>query len=185
MGAFARVAFQRHQIIGNYSGHVVTAYELSQLKPKHATRIMSITDQTGHVRHVDADPLHYCGYINHQWRETGDPIGAANVQVNGDLNFQTLRDIRAGEELFFDYGVGFWTFQKKGIDIDNVMDVQENNRLRNEIVQSMPNLYHRFSSSSLSSSSSSSSSSPPAFSPKISNKPLTVSNTPKYKPKHD
>ena len=47
--------------------------------------------------------------------------------------------IAPGEELFIDYGVDYWVFQRTGRDVADIADVHERLRVMKETVRAMPN----------------------------------------------
>ena len=110
------------------------------MSAERANKVISITDAAGHLHMVDADSsTHYSAFLNHKWRESGDPVGAANVQVTDELRFECLRDIQRGEELFIDYGVEYWVFQRTERDVRDIEDTAKRIRIITETIDSMPN----------------------------------------------
>jgi hypothetical protein len=139
-GVFARCDFAKDQVIGTYVGVVVSQRELASMSPERANKVISITDAAGHLHMVDAaSSTHYSAFLNHKWRESGDPLGAANVQVTDELRFKCLRDIQRGEELFIDYGIEYWVFQRIGRDIRDIEDTAKRIRIIADVFDSMPN----------------------------------------------
>jgi SET domain-containing protein len=139
-GAFAKVLFRKNQVIGQYTGRVVSQKQLAKMTKQQINKIISFVDASNREQLIDgAASQHFTVYVNHKWRKTGNPVGAANVITTGSGHFGCLRDIEPDEELFMDYGIKYWAYQLFEKDVDEVPDTAEQLQLMKEVMEKLPN----------------------------------------------
>jgi hypothetical protein len=137
MGAFATRVFEQWEVIGDYTGELIThaqhearyaggdmtADDLAWLESRQARGVSANGDYVLRIHddlYVDAeDPAvsSWCRFINHDAR----PNLAMKVLPKGiggapRVWFVAMRDVAEGEELSYDYGPEFWR-EEDGVDV--------------------------------------------------------------------
>jgi hypothetical protein len=108
-GAFAKIPMFKESVIGRFGGP----------RPQFVNREFyeqydMDVEWKGKTRRVSAEN-HWTGKLNHV--NTGDP--RLNVKLQRDGTMILLRDVKVGEELFFDYGDEFWAYDLLDLDFRN------------------------------------------------------------------
>jgi len=103
MGAFAAEACSSGRYVCDYHGALIS---LEQVNERYIERLPEYLFDVGDGLYLDAqDSEHFSRFFNH--REHGNlnfTVSAAERRVT----FYAATDIAEGEELCFDYGVGYW-----------------------------------------------------------------------------
>ena len=102
-GLFARRRIRRGEIVAIKGGHVYDARTLARLKGRIAASYIQIADGFFLGARTRTEVRDNKMFINHSC--------APNVGIRGQIVFVALRDIRAGEELTYD-----WAMEENGRD---------------------------------------------------------------------
>jgi len=97
-GLFAKKDIKKGEIIFIKSGHIVEGYkEMIKLEKKLGEYDLQITDEFYLCPKTKEEVKDTAIFINHSC----DP----NVGPDGQITFVAIRDIKAGEELYYDYAM--------------------------------------------------------------------------------
>jgi SET domain-containing protein len=96
-GLFARRRIRKGEIVAIKGGHVYDARTLARIKRRVAASYIQITDGFFIGARTAAEVRGNKMFLNHSC--------APNVGVRGQIVFVALRDIRAGEELTYDWAM--------------------------------------------------------------------------------
>ena len=102
-GLFARRRIRRGEIVAIKGGHVYDARTLAKIKGRIADSYIQIADGVFFGARTAAEVRRNKMFINHSC--------APNLGIRGQIVFVALRDIRAGEELTYD-----WAMEEHGRD---------------------------------------------------------------------
>ena len=140
LGVFAKVPFNCGRIIGRYVGKIISLSELTKMNKKDSNKIISIILPSGREVLINGGGVdHFSAFFNHKWQMDRNPLGAANLMVSAEGYFICMRNITAGEELYFNYGIDYWAWQLFGIDIDEIKDTAKRIEVMNKVYKSLPN----------------------------------------------
>lgn len=103
LGLFSKCRIARGVTIGYYTGKVLTDEEVEE--EPYISSVYLLWVCKDHWIYGEGEGANYTRYINH----SNDP----NLELITSFRwktarFKTLRSIKAGEELFFDYGNDYW-----------------------------------------------------------------------------
>lgn len=139
-GVFALVNMRQKQIIGRYGGKIISRERMLEMPKQDMNKVISLVLPSGIEVLVDGKECnHFSAFFNHKWKQDKNPLGAANIGVTGEGYFVCLRDITAGEELWFDYGPKYWAFQDLGIDVDELEDTAKQLEIMQTVYKNRPN----------------------------------------------
>jgi SET domain-containing protein len=96
-GLFARRRIRRGEIVAIKGGHVYDARTLAKIKRRIAASYIQIADGVFFGARAAAEVRRNKMFINHSC--------APNLGIRGQIVFVALRDIRAGEELTYDWAM--------------------------------------------------------------------------------
>ncbi|KAL1528133.1 hypothetical protein AB1Y20_009497 [Prymnesium parvum] len=127
MGAFAEQPLRRGEWVGPYLGTLATPEET--MARYNCTNVLSASLRADYLfrlddeRSIDAqNSTHFSRYFNHAQHGNLEVVVRAEEQR---VDFYAARDIAAGEELTFDYGVRYWLWRGQpaaGSDTRNFSD---------------------------------------------------------------
>jgi SET domain-containing protein len=103
MGLFARHAIGEEDTIGYYTGEVITEKEFHDPARPFSAYVMWVTRD--HILVGEGPKANYTRYINHDDEPNAFLVVSSRWKT---ARFQALRDIKPGEEIFFDYGEDYW-----------------------------------------------------------------------------
>ena len=103
MGLFARHAIGEKDTIGYYTGEVITEKEFHDPDRPFSAYVMWVTKD--HILVGEGPKANYTRYINHDDEPNAFLVVSSRWKT---ARFQALRDIKPGEEIFFDYGEDYW-----------------------------------------------------------------------------
>lgn len=139
-GVFAKVDMRKDSVIGRYSGKIISHSEFTKMPKARANKVIAVRLPTGKDVLIDGEGAHhYSAFFNHKWDVDGDPMGAANIAITEEGWFRCKRDISAGEELFFNYGVDYWIWHRYNVDVDEIKDTEKRLKAMMSILKDMPN----------------------------------------------
>jgi len=96
-GLFARRRIRRGEIVAIKGGHVYDARTLAKIKRRIAASYIQIADGVFFGARAAAEVRRNKMFINHSC--------APNLGIRGQIVFVAIRDIRAGEELTYDWAM--------------------------------------------------------------------------------
>ena len=96
-GLFARRRIRRGEIVAIKGGHVYDARTLATIKRRIAASYIQIADGVFFGARTAAEVRRNKMFINHSC--------APNLGIRGQIVFVALRDVRAGEELTYDWAM--------------------------------------------------------------------------------
>jgi SET domain-containing protein len=96
-GLFAREDIRKGEIVFIKSGHIVDYKEAKELDKRLGDYSLQITDKFFLCPRTEREVKDIAIFINHSCNP--------NVGPDGQITFVALRDIRAGEELCYDYAM--------------------------------------------------------------------------------
>lgn len=99
-GVFTKVFIPKDTFIGYYRGKIVNLDKVN-----NADYVLTVHGDNGPMSVCAKTSNHFGGIINCHTGTTYEQ----NVQYTDDGKLETIRDIQPGEELFSDYGRGYWT----------------------------------------------------------------------------
>jgi SET domain-containing protein len=102
-GLFTKVNIPKETTIGYYAGKVLTDEEVEE--EPYISSVYLLWVCKDHWIYGEGEFANYTRYINHSDRPNLELITSFRWKT---ARFQTLRKIKAGEELFFDYGKDYW-----------------------------------------------------------------------------
>ena len=103
MGLFARHAIGEKDTIGYYTGEVITEKEFHEPDRPFSAYVLWVTKD--HILVGEGPEANYTRYINHGDEPNVFLIVSSRWKT---ARFQALRNIKPGEEIFFDYGEDYW-----------------------------------------------------------------------------
>ena len=103
MGLFAKHAIGEEDTIGYYTGEVITEKEFHDPERPFSAYVMWVTKD--HILVGEGPKANYTRYINHDDEPNAFLVVSSRWKT---ARIQALRDIEAGEEIFFDYGEDYW-----------------------------------------------------------------------------
>ena len=103
MGLFTRYAIGKDDTIGYYTGKVITEKEFHDPDRPFSAYVLWVTKD--HILVGEGPKANYTRYINHDDKPNAFLVVSSRWKT---ARFQALRDIKPGEEIFFDYGEDYW-----------------------------------------------------------------------------
>ncbi|MDQ8193151.1 SET domain-containing protein-lysine N-methyltransferase [Coraliomargarita sp. SDUM461004] len=103
MGLFAKHAIAAEDTIGYYTGEIITEKEFHDPERPFSAYILWVCRT--HIIVGEGPKSNYTRYINHSDTPNAFLIVSSRWKT---ARFEALREIQAGEEIFFNYGEDYW-----------------------------------------------------------------------------
>lgn len=103
MGLFTKNSVKVDDTIGYYTGEVITEEEFHDPARPFSAYVMWVTRK--HIIVGEGPKANYTRYINHDDKPNAFLVVSTRWKT---ARFEALRDIEAGEEIFFNYGDDYW-----------------------------------------------------------------------------
>jgi len=103
MGLFAKHAIGEEDTIGYYTGEVITEKEFHDPERPFSAYVMWVC--SSHILVGEGPKANYTRYINHDDEPNAFLVVSSRWKT---ARFEALREIKPGEEIFFNYGEDYW-----------------------------------------------------------------------------
>jgi uncharacterized protein len=103
LGLFARVAIAPEETLGYYTGEILTEEELFHPDRPASSYVLWVC--RNHIIVGEGPMANYTRFINHSPEPNAFLIVSTRWKT---ARFEALRHIAPGEEIYFNYGDGYW-----------------------------------------------------------------------------
>lgn len=102
-GLFTKVNIRKGDTIGYYTGKILTDKQAES--PKYVTSKYLLWICKDHWIYGEGKEANYTRYINHSSKPNLELVTSVRWKT---ARFRAIKNIKAGEELFFNYGKDYW-----------------------------------------------------------------------------
>lgn len=104
LGLFARVKVRKNDTIGYYTGKILTDRQANSNRYNTSRYLLWIC--TDHWIDGQGKGSNYTRYINHSEKPNAELVTSVRWKT---ARFRALKNIKPGQEIFFDYGEDYWS----------------------------------------------------------------------------
>ena len=104
-GAFANIFLPKGTVLGHYRGKKLTAKQYDRLED--SSYVWELSSKYGPF-YIDGKPEKYSNWLRYLNDSRDKRQNVEPYQSHGKLYYRTIKNVKAGQELFITYGDDYW-----------------------------------------------------------------------------